>query len=233
MSRRRSRGRPGRGRSVAWGRRVPPGQGTSRREQPDPSPGVPLRAQRRCPLRVAGDADPVLASVPAQADPEAVMKRSVPWPDRPAQVSRPGRGEPRRPALPLSTAWTRERRRCSFSRRGQKPDVSRPAWWVRPPVRQDLAQVVEHDHPVAQQAPPLLGAAGYRMGGVAVRAVRWRAWGLVQTHGIPSGTELWLFGSRSPSPGERTGRESLPHGRREPSFGSAARGAAAASRGRQ
>jgi hypothetical protein len=40
-----------------------------------------------------------------------------------------------------------------------------------PPVGQDLAHVVEDDHAVAQQAPPLLGVGGEGVSGVAVGTV--------------------------------------------------------------
>ena len=46
-----------------------------------------------------------------------------------------------------------------------------------PAAGQDLAQVVEHDHAVAEQAPPLLGVKGHGAGGVTVRAVSRRARG--------------------------------------------------------
>src|SRR5215468_8697295 len=54
------------------------------------------------------------------------------------------------------------------------------AWVVgdlTPAVGQDLAQVVEHDHPFAEQAPPLPGVACHGVGGPAVWAVSWRARG--------------------------------------------------------
>ena len=59
------------------------------------------------------------------------------------------------------------------SRRGGRPDVGGAG--KRPAAGQDLTHVVEHDHPVARQAPPLPGVKGHRVGGVAVRAVSRRA----------------------------------------------------------
>jgi hypothetical protein len=46
-----------------------------------------------------------------------------------------------------------------------------------PAAGQDLAHVVEHDHAVAKEAPPLLGVKGYGAGGVPVRAVSRRTRG--------------------------------------------------------
>ena len=46
-------------------------------------------------------------------------------------------------------------------------------------ARKDFAHVVEHDHSVAQQAPPLLGVTGDRGGGIAVAVVSRGARGLV------------------------------------------------------
>jgi hypothetical protein len=43
-----------------------------------------------------------------------------------------------------------------------------------PTVREQLAEVVEEDHAVAQEAPPLLGVGGDGVGRLAVRAIgRW------------------------------------------------------------
>ena len=54
-----------------------------------------------------------------------------------------------------------------------------------PAARQDLAHVVEHDHAVAQQAPPLLRVDSDSVGGVTVRTVSRRARGAVSTHCAP------------------------------------------------
>jgi hypothetical protein len=53
---------------------------------------------------------------------------------------------------------------------------------------QQLAGVVEDDHAVAQQAPPLLGVAGNGAGGLAVSSVGWWARRPVWTH-----VHLWLW----------------------------------------
>jgi hypothetical protein len=45
------------------------------------------------------------------------------------------------------------------------------------PPGQDLAQVVEHNHPVAEQGPPLLGVKSHGAGGSTVRVVSRRARG--------------------------------------------------------
>jgi hypothetical protein len=71
------------------------------------------------------------------------------------------------------------------SRRDGPADV---AWAVGrngATVGQELAGVVEHDHAVAQQAPPLLRMEGDDVGGVAVRPVSWWALGSVWTHCAP------------------------------------------------
>lgn len=66
-----------------------------------------------------------------------------------------------------------------------RSDVGRAARGNDPAARQDLAHVVEHDHAVTQQAPPLLRMDGDSVGGVAVRAVSRRARGVVWTHCAP------------------------------------------------
>ena len=57
--------------------------------------------------------------------------------------------------------------------------VDRPVWGDRTAVGQELAGVVEDDDAVAQQAPSLLGAEDDGAGRAAVKAVSWRAWGLM------------------------------------------------------
>jgi hypothetical protein len=64
-------------------------------------------------------------------------------------------------------------------------DVNQPVRRNRATVGQELARVVEEDDAVAQQAPPLLGVEGDGVGRVTVRAVSWRAWGLMWTHCSP------------------------------------------------
>ena len=62
------------------------------------------------------------------------------------------------------------------ARSGQVPraDLSRRRGKVAGP---DLAQVVEHDHAIAEQAPPLLGVRSHGAGGAPVGAVSPRACG--------------------------------------------------------
>jgi hypothetical protein len=57
------------------------------------------------------------------------------------------------------------------SRRGGQPDGSGVVRGKHPAAGKDLAEVVEHDHPVAQQAPSLLGVTGDSTGGVTVSVV--------------------------------------------------------------
>jgi hypothetical protein len=59
------------------------------------------------------------------------------------------------------------------------PDAGRAVWRNGAAIWQELAGVVEEDDAVAQQAPPLLGVEGDGAGRVTVRAVSWRARGLV------------------------------------------------------
>jgi hypothetical protein len=59
----------------------------------------------------------------------------------------------------------------AFSRRDWQPDVGGAVRRDPPAAGKDLAQVVEHDHSVAQQAPSLLGVTGDGAGGVAVPVV--------------------------------------------------------------
>ena len=71
-------------------------------------------------------------------------------------------------------------------------------WWDHPAAGQDLAQVVEHDHAVAEQAPSLLGVRSHAAGGVTVRAVSGGhagRWGHIAYLRI----EHWSFGSRVPA----------------------------------
>src|SRR6185437_17021401 len=49
---------------------------------------------------------------------------------------------------------------------------------LAPSQIQTGSQVVEHDHAVAEQAPSLFGMRSHGAGGVTVRAVSRRAWGL-------------------------------------------------------
>jgi hypothetical protein len=44
-------------------------------------------------------------------------------------------------------------------------------WLDAPPVRQQLAGVLEHDHAIAEQAPALLGERCHHSGGFAVNGV--------------------------------------------------------------
>jgi hypothetical protein len=67
----------------------------------------------------------------------------------------------------------------SRSRRDGHSDVAGEVRISHPAAGKDLAHVVEHDHSVAQQAPPLVGVKGDRMRGIAVRTVSWGARGLV------------------------------------------------------
>lgn len=73
--------------------------------------------------------------------------------------------------------------RCS--RRAGPPDAGRGVRRNHPAVWQDLAHVVKYDHPVAQQAPPLLGVKCHSTGGVVIRAISGRARGPVRTHCAP------------------------------------------------
>jgi hypothetical protein len=59
----------------------------------------------------------------------------------------------------------------SRSRRDGQPDVGGAVRRDHPATRKDLTHVVEHDHPVAQQAPSLLGMTGDSAGGIAVPVV--------------------------------------------------------------
>ena len=68
---------------------------------------------------------------------------------------------------------------------GRSELAGRAARGNDPAATQDLAHVVEHDHAVAQQAPPLLRMDGDSVGGVAVRAVSRRARGVVWIHCTP------------------------------------------------
>ena len=81
--------------------------------------------------------------------------------------------------------WQASMRPARWLRHDGQPEGGRVARGNDPAARQDLAHVVEHDHAVAQQAPPLLGVGGDRVGGVAVRAVSRRARGAVSTHCAP------------------------------------------------
>jgi len=67
----------------------------------------------------------------------------------------------------------------AISGRNGQPAARGPARRNHPTIGQQLAGVLEEDHAVAQQAPPLLGVGGDAVGGVAVRVVRWRARGPV------------------------------------------------------
>jgi hypothetical protein len=51
----------------------------------------------------------------------------------------------------------------------------------RPPIGQQFSGVLEHDYPVAQQAPALLWKRGYHVGGVPVDGVRLGTVGVVET----------------------------------------------------
>ena len=76
----------------------------------------------------------------------------------------------RSPTAPLAS-------RPRFSRRDGWPAADQAMRWDHPAAGQDLAQVVEHDHAVAEQAPSLLGVRSHAAGGVTVRAVSRRARG--------------------------------------------------------
>jgi hypothetical protein len=65
------------------------------------------------------------------------------------------------------------------SRRDGQPDVSGAVRRDPLAAGKDLAHVVEHDHSVAQQAPPLLGVTSDSAGGIAVPVVSRGARGLV------------------------------------------------------
>jgi hypothetical protein len=69
----------------------------------------------------------------------------------------------------------------SRSRRDGQPDAGGAGRCGRdhPAAGKDLAHVVEQDHSVAQQAPPLLGVRGDSAGGIAVPVVSRGARGLV------------------------------------------------------
>ena len=58
-------------------------------------------------------------------------------------------------------------------------EVNQLVWRNHATVGQELARVVEEDDAVAQQAPSLLGAEDDGAGRAAVKAVSWRAWGLM------------------------------------------------------
>jgi hypothetical protein len=75
----------------------------------------------------------------------------------------------------------------AFSGRDGQSDVGRAVRRNYPTVGQELARVVEEDHAVAQEAPPLVGVEGDGVGGVAVGAVSWWARGPVWTHCAPLG----------------------------------------------
>jgi ATP/maltotriose-dependent transcriptional regulator MalT len=91
-------------------------------------------------------------------------------------------------ALPDDLIWSRPRLLAQVlvaAISGRVPDVGRAVRGNHPAAGQDLAQVVEHDHAVAQQAPPLLRVKDDSAGGAAVRAVSRRARGPVWTHCAP------------------------------------------------
>jgi hypothetical protein len=73
--------------------------------------------------------------------------------------------------------------RCS--RCGGQPDMSRAARRNQPAVGQDLSRIVEYDHPVAEQTPPLLGVKRHGTGGTAVGAISQWARGPVRTQCAP------------------------------------------------
>lgn len=64
--------------------------------------------------------------------------------------------------------------------------------WNRATVGQELAEVVEKDHAVAQEAPSLLGMGHDRVGSISVRAVRGRARRSMWAHCAP--LELQVLG---------------------------------------
>ncbi len=70
-------------------------------------------------------------------------------------------------------------------------------WGNHPAAGQYLAPIVEHDHAVAKQAPPLLRVKGDDAGGVAVRALSRGAGGPVWTHYAPL---IWAPMNRSGVP---------------------------------
>lgn len=50
------------------------------------------------------------------------------------------------------------------------------------PVREKLSGVIEDDHAVAQQAPPLFGVSGDCVGCFPVNGISWWAWRGVSAH---------------------------------------------------
>ena len=63
-------------------------------------------------------------------------------------------------------------------------------------VRQQFAAVVEENHSIAQQAPPLFGVRGDYMGGLTAGRLGWGAGGLVLAHlGPPARGYFDLIGS--------------------------------------
>jgi DNA-binding transcriptional regulator YhcF (GntR family) len=92
-----------------------------------------------------------------------------------------------------AVGWWREWRglgstHLAFSGRDGQADVCLPVRRNHPTVGQYLARVIEEDHAVAQQAPPLLRVEGDGVGGATVRSVSWRARGPVWTHCAPPGS---------------------------------------------
>src|SRR6266705_396534 len=82
-----------------------------------------------------------------------------------------------------NTARDRSPSHVSHDAVGSRMWVGR--WGNHPAAGQYLAPIVEHDHAVAQQAPPLLRVKGDDAGGVAVRALSRGAGGPVWTHYAP------------------------------------------------
>jgi hypothetical protein len=74
---------------------------------------------------------------------------------------------------------------ATFSGRDGQSVVGRAVRGDLPTVGQQLTVVIEEDHAVAQQAPPLFGVEGNGVGGVAVRFIRRWARGPVWTHCAP------------------------------------------------
>ena len=60
-------------------------------------------------------------------------------------------------------------------------------------VGEKLTRVVEEEHAVAQQAPPLLGVKRHGVRGVPVGSLGWRAMRLVRAHGTRLSGDLGHF----------------------------------------
>ncbi len=170
--------------------------------KPGDSPGYALtgNAERRifAPLRVGcqcrhqAQINQFRAGSAALATGRPYRLRTGGWASRklPTAISRLARsgdtgegGGSYRYVFDCNTARDRSPSHVSHTPAGSRMWVGR--WGNHPAAGQYLAPVVEHDHAVAQQAPPLLRVKGDDAGGVAVRALSRGAGGPVWTHYAP------------------------------------------------